>query len=223
MSRFRRVLHSVASGYLALAATAVYALASVPLALHYLTTQQFGLWSLMASITGYLSLIDLGMSSSVSRLLIDHKDDQQTGVYGSLIKTGCLVLAVQGALILLIGFSLAPPLSKLLAIQSDLEPDFIRLMRWQCLTLALGVMMRISSHVLLANQRFDIYNYSQVSTLATNFVAQWYFFHAGQGVFSLAWSGLLGSMVSALMPLFAAWRLRLFPPSGAWGHPSRER
>src|SRR6266481_242388 len=119
MSRLRRVAHSVASGYVVLAVTAVYALASLPLALHYLSQERFGLWGLMASISGYLSLIDLGMSGSVARLLIDHKDERQSGSYGSLIKTGWLVLTAQGAIIFLAGFGLAPVLSQLLAIQPD--------------------------------------------------------------------------------------------------------
>jgi O-antigen/teichoic acid export membrane protein len=99
MARFRRLLHSVASGYVVLAGSAVYALATVPLALHYLSKERFALWALLAAIGGYLSLIDLGMSGAVARLLIDHKDERATGAYGSLLKTGWLVLVVQGTLI----------------------------------------------------------------------------------------------------------------------------
>ena len=98
MSRFRRVVHNITSSYAVLAATALYSLASVPLALHYLSKEAFALWALMSSIGGYLNLIDLGMSGSVARLLIDHKDEREIGVYGSILKTGWLVLAVQGLL-----------------------------------------------------------------------------------------------------------------------------
>jgi O-antigen/teichoic acid export membrane protein len=206
-----------------LAATAIYSLASLPLALHYLSTDRFGLWTLMSGISGYLSLIDLGMSSSVSRLLVDHKDDKQAGVYGSLIKTGWLVLAVQSVIIFLAGYALAPVLSKLLAIQPDLEGDFIKLMRWQSATLATGLVMRIFWHALLAHQRVDVINYSQILMLVTNFALLWLFFHIGQGVFSLVWAALLSSIGSALLPLVACWKLRLLPPTGAWGRPSWER
>src|SRR5579872_6699781 len=96
MSRFRRIVHGVVSGYASLVAATVYALASIPLALHYLSKEQFGLWALMSTIGGYLSLVDFGMSGSVARLLIDHKDDRQGGTYGSLIQTGALVTAKIG-------------------------------------------------------------------------------------------------------------------------------
>src|SRR6516165_3733158 len=108
MSRFRRVIHSVASGYVALAGAAIFSLASAPLALHYLAKERFALWALMSSIGEYLALVDLGMSNSLARLLIDHKDDRASGRYGSMVKTGGLVMLVQGTLIGLLGAVLAP-------------------------------------------------------------------------------------------------------------------
>ena len=64
MSRFRRLIHSVLSGYATLGVSTVYALASIPLALHYLSKERFALWVLMSSIGNYLSLVDLGMAGS---------------------------------------------------------------------------------------------------------------------------------------------------------------
>src|SRR5258705_10486062 len=93
MSRFRRVIHGVASGYAVLVANVAYSLISWPMAMHYLTdTRRFGLWGLMANIAGYLSVIDVAMSGSISRFLIDHKDNPERGTYGSLIQMGWLVL-----------------------------------------------------------------------------------------------------------------------------------
>ena len=225
MSRFRRAAHSVISGYVLLAVTAVYALATLPLALHYLSRERFALWGLMSSIGSYLSLIDLGMSGSVARLLIDHKDDRAGGIYGSLIKTGWLVLAVQGAIIFVVGFGLAPLLSNLLAIHPTLQTptlqmEFISLTRWQTVVLALSFALRIFSHLLQAHQRIDIINYSQIVTLVINFGLLWWFFHAGQGVFSLVWAALISSICGALMVLGACLALRVFPVAGAWGSPS---
>jgi len=226
MSRFRRVVHGVASGYGVLVTTAIYGLASVPVALHYLSPERFGLWALMSSIGAYLSLIDLGMSSSVARLLVDHKDDRASGNYGRLIKTGWLVLLAQAMLLLVVGFVLAPVLWTFLkgippkGIPIHLEGDFIALMRWQSVVLALGFATRIFSHLLNAHQRVDLFNLSQMANLLLQFVFLWWFFYLGQGVFSLVWASLVGSVSGAGICLAACWKLRLFPPSGAWGRAS---
>jgi O-antigen/teichoic acid export membrane protein len=221
MSRFRRVAHSVASGYVVLAVTAIYALASLPLAWHYLSKERFGLWGLMTNITGYLSLIDVGMSGSIARLLIDHKDDRHGGTYGSLIQTGWLVLIVQGSIIFLAGFGLAPFLSQLENIEpADLQTEFIQLLRWQSTGLAVAFCTRIFNHLLQAHQRLDLISYNQIVTLALNFTLLWAFFHAGQGVFSLAWATLLSCLGGAVMALVSCLKLKLFPQPGAWGRPS---
>src|ERR1700733_3412194 len=121
MSRARRFIRNVTSGYLLLLASMFYVFASVPLALKFLTKEEFGLWALMTQITGYLVLIDLGTSSSVSRLLIDRKDRPDEGEYGSLIQTGGLVLGCQGAIILFVGILASPLASHLLQIPPNLE------------------------------------------------------------------------------------------------------
>jgi O-antigen/teichoic acid export membrane protein len=222
MSRFRQVFHGAASGYMVQVATALYSLVTVPLALHYLSAERFALWALMSSIGSYMSLIDFGMSGSVARLLIDHKDDRERGAYGSFLLTGWLVLIVQGLIIFVLGLVLAPILVGLLDIQPDLGSEFVQLMRWQTTVWALGFILRISGHLLYANQRLEVTGYIQVGGLALSFALLWFFFHARQGVFSLAWANLLTSLAGGLVSMVLCWRLRLFPPAGAWGRPSRQ-
>jgi O-antigen/teichoic acid export membrane protein len=221
VSRFKRAFHNAFSGYVALGAATVFALASVPLALHYLSKERFALWALMTSISGYLGLIDLGMSASVARLLIDHKDDQAGDSYGSLIQTGCLVLFVQGTLLFVVCWFVAPWLALLLDIPQELQPDFIGLMRWQGATLALNFFIRIFGHLLYAHQRIDLGCYIQAGAFAVNLLALWWFFRLGHGVFSLVWAGLLNTACLAMGTWFICWQLALFPAHGAWGRPSR--
>lgn len=220
MSRFRRVFHSTVSGYAGLVVACLYALASIPLALHYLSREQFGLWALMSTIGGYLSLVDFGMSGSVARLLIDHKDDPQGGTYGSLIKTGALVTVTQGVMVVLVGFFIAPLLADLLKIRPALHGDFVALLRWQVTGLGFTFATRIFGHVLTAHQRMDIPNYGQMGGLALNFAVQWWGFHVGQGVYSLAWGYICNTVFNAGMLLLACCILPVLPAKGAWGQPS---
>jgi O-antigen/teichoic acid export membrane protein len=75
MSRFKRFAHSLASGYLLLGTNVVFTLAHIPLALHYLSKSEFGLWALTTQITGYLLMLDLGMSGYLVRNLKDDKGE----------------------------------------------------------------------------------------------------------------------------------------------------
>ena len=90
-ARARRFAHALASSYLFLGANVFYTLAATPIALHYLSKTEFGLWALTLQIASYIQWIDLGMWSWVSRILIDHKDYRAEGRYGGAIKSGILV------------------------------------------------------------------------------------------------------------------------------------
>src|SRR5208337_3240341 len=146
MSRLKKFTHSLLSGYVSLGANIVYTLASVPLAFHYLGKAEFGLWALVTQIGGYITLIDLGMGGSVARILIDHKDDRYNGAYGSVIKTGVLVGAVQGGLIILAGTALSAVAGPLLHIPPEFQRDFLWLMIGQSVLLAFSFAGRIFNY-----------------------------------------------------------------------------
>src|SRR5207245_1229990 len=133
VSRFKRFTHSLVSGYVLLGANILYTFASVPLALHYLSKQEIGLWGVVTQIAGYLVLVDLGMASSISRILIDHKDRPSDGVYGAIIKTGALVLGVQGAIIAIAGTVVSVWLPGLFHVPAEHRHQFQVLVAGHCL------------------------------------------------------------------------------------------
>ncbi len=220
MSRFRRITHGIASGYMNLIAGVIYSLASLPLAFHYLSKKEFALWGLMSGISGYLGLIDLGMTAAVSRHLVDFKDDRDGGTYGSLIKTGWIVLLTQSLIVFVVGFLGAPILSRMLAVEADFDREFVLLLRWQCAWLAINIAIKMFSQLLNSHQRMDIVNHNLTSLFALTFAAQWFFFHRGCGVISLVWSLLVSQAANAILMFIACARLGLFPARGCWGKAS---
>ena len=62
--------------------------------------------------------------------------------------------------------------------------------------LATTFFTRIFGHLLMAHQRFDVINYSQVGLFAINFFAQWLCFHFGFGVFSILGGNAAGSLLN---------------------------
>ncbi|MBI5775068.1 MAG: oligosaccharide flippase family protein [Verrucomicrobia bacterium] len=223
MARFHRFVHSLASGYAVIAVNVLYTLAAVPLALHFLTADEFGLWAVMLQLSGYVALLDLGMSPSVARLLIDYKDRAADGSYGGLIQTGWLVSLAQGGISLLAGLAAAPGLAGLLAIPQPLTDEFVLLLRWQCALLAAGFATRMFHHLLAAHQRLDAANYAQIGAFGVNFLVLWLGFRQGWGVFSLLWANAAGWLAGGVISWWACSRLKLWPTVGAWGRPTWPR
>src|SRR5438105_59988 len=147
MSRLKKFTQSILSSYVTLAANILYSFATIPIALHYLSSEEFGLWGLTLEIGAYFALIDAGMGGSVSRVLIDHKDDPAGAEYGSVIKTGSFVGAVQAVLILVVGSVLAFSIPGLLLIPDELRGTFSWLLVGQIALLAISFLTRIFQQI----------------------------------------------------------------------------
>jgi len=221
MSRFKRFVNSLVSGYLLIGANILFTLASVPLALHYLSKEQFGLWALVTQVCNFnLLLIDLGMSGALARILIDHKDDQSSTAYGTVIQTGFLVLVAQGVVLAAVGGVISYWLPQWMDVPQEYWRVFRILVIWQCVLLALSLVTRIAAFILQAHQRYDVSNYSILGSLVINFGVLWAGFASNQGLYSLLLGAGAASLSSGLFSLWQTYRLRLFPAKDRWGRPN---
>jgi O-antigen/teichoic acid export membrane protein len=221
MSRFKRFAHSLVSGYALIVANVCYTLASVPLALHYLTKEEFGLWAVVSQVCNFnMLVVDLGMSGAVARILIDHKDDRTSTKYGEVIQTGLLVLLVQGMILAVVGGLLSYWLPQWMAVGENYWPIFRQLVIWQCLLLAISYVLRIFSFILQAHQRFDVCNYSNLAGFAAGLLGLWLGFAAGWGLYAMLLGAGMTIVFYSGITLWQTWRLRLFPGRNRWGKPN---
>ena len=68
--RLRETFYTAESSYLQMGSAALVMLLQMPLALHFLTNEQFALWSFTQQSLGYLLLMDFGVAGSVGRLMV---------------------------------------------------------------------------------------------------------------------------------------------------------
>ena len=217
MSRSKRFIAGLLSGYGNIAANIVFTMASIPLALHYLDKEHFGLWALAAQINGYLNLIDLGMTGAVSRFVADHKDEVNGGEYGSHLLTGGLVFAIQGAIIagFGIGFSWFAP--QWFAIPPELAADFKGLLMLLAGMTGFSVAARSLGSPLWAFQRTDVINYLSTLSILANLALLWFGFSRGWGVFSFAIAAVPFTFGTPAVYAWVCSRNGYYPSAGHWG------
>lgn len=219
-TRSKRFIAGLLTGYGSIAANIVFTMASIPLALHYLDKEHFGLWALAAQVNGYLNLIDLGMSGAVSRFIADHKDEVDGGDYGSHLLTSGMVFAIQGLLIAVVGISFSWFAPALFAIPPGLAGDFRGLLMLLAGITGFSVALRSLGAPLWAFQRSDVINNCATLGVISTLILLWFGFWSGWGVFGFAFAqipGLLG------IPMAYAWvchRNGYYPATGHWGKPS---
>jgi len=107
-----------------------------------------------------------------------------------------------------------------LNISPELLPTFRLLMSGLCLILAITFSTKIFSHLLMAHQRFDVINYSQMALFAINYLVQWFCLRRGLGVFSILYGNAAGWLLTVVVAIAACLHLKLFPAAGMWGKPT---
>jgi O-antigen/teichoic acid export membrane protein len=218
-SRTHNFIRGLGAGYLAIAVNIAYTAASVPLALYYLGKEQFGLWALAQQITGYLILLDLGVSSAVSRFIADLKDDVNSGSYGSLLLSGSIVFAIQGVLIAIAGVAFSFFAPTLFAVPDHLAGDFTNVLIIITALAGISVALRTLGAPLWAFQRMDVSYGLGSLTLLTSFAALWGGFHLGWGIYSFAVAGIPAAFICPAITLWVCWKSGFYPTDRNWGRP----
>jgi O-antigen/teichoic acid export membrane protein len=211
MSRSKHVISGLLSSYAAIGVNILYTLASVPLALHYLDKDEFGFWALVTQLAGYLMLMEFGMTGAVARSLSDHKDHFEGGVYGSILRTGSRVFAIQGGLVAISGIALAWFAAPLLGIPSSMWGLFTILMAAQAVLSGIRLSVTSLGSPLWCHQRLDLSNLATILSLTVAFFVLWFGFYMGLHLYSMLISTAIGSGVSLAVSYLACRRLGLYP------------
>ena len=212
MGRSTKFISGLAFGYVTIAINVGYTLASIPIALHYLSKEEFGLWALITQITAYLMLLEFGLSGSVARFLADHKDHVHEENYGKIIRTGHWIFSIQGLIITLLAAGLSLPLASFMKIPEDLQNTFAILLTIQTIFAALHLSTRTHGSILWSHQRHDIINIASSLGLVMQFAVLWGGLAIGWKLNSLAFASFVNILVSLGITIFANTRLGYYPP-----------
>jgi len=218
--RFRRFLVGMTTGYLAIFINIAYTLASIPLALHYLGKEEFGLWALSQQIAGYLILLDLGLSNAISRFFSNWKDNVESAEYKELFGTSFAVYIVQGILIAVMGlvFSIIAPW--LFHIPESLAIVFQKVLIIITSLSGFSVACRGISGPIWAFQRLDVANASMVFNLISSFGMLWLGFHWGWGIYSLAVAIVPAAIISPFAMYIFCRNAGYYPKAKMLGRPN---
>lgn len=223
MTRLRQFTRGVSSSWLATLATVTYSLLSVPIALRYLSVEEFGLFVLLLQIAAYFTLIEIGMSAATARILVDYKDNRDEGAFGSVILTGFLVFGIQGFIILAVGIFAAPWIISVVGVPSALAEVATLLLRWLAFTSALTLAFRVYGSVLYANKRLDLIHGFMGANMIFGLALLAAILAFGAGLAGLRWLFVAQAAITIVLPIWVCHKLELLPKKGHWGEPSMSR
>ncbi|MDD5580249.1 MAG: oligosaccharide flippase family protein [Methylobacter sp.] len=106
--RHRLILLSAAASALAKIVSVTIALISVPLTLHYLGAERFGLWMTISSVIAMLSFADLGIGNGLLNAIAEAKGKDDYQGIRRYISSAFAILSVIALLVLLVFYVIYP-------------------------------------------------------------------------------------------------------------------
>jgi O-antigen/teichoic acid export membrane protein len=216
LSRKKYFFTGLGSSYLVTAVNFAYTALSVPLALHFCSQAEFGVWALVIQFSAYLLLVDMGVSAAVSRLLADYKDDQAGAAYGRIFYSSILLSIGQGLALFAIGALIAWQSASWVNLPPDLHPVFRHLMFVQSAVVAGSFLFRPLSSPLWSHQRLDIGNLGNGLGMALSLLGLVWGFHHGWGLYSMVLGSALGAVPGLLIPCLACRHFGYYPRWIGW-------
>jgi len=182
----------------------------VPLILHQTGVAELGLWTLIVQFTGYLGLLDAGVTSACIRRFVGPLARKESGDFPLIFQAACIVSCLQGLACWSL-VALLPWLAGLLQIPAALESIFTKIMAWQFFLTGLFFVIRPFTALLLAAQRFEANNLASAFGCLASLALIWAALGAGLGLWSLVGVTLLQQTLGAATTLWMIRRLSLVP------------
>ena len=210
-TRFHRFYRAILAGYGIVIANIFYTGASIPLALHFLGKDQFGLWAVAQQVAGYLVLFELGVSSASSRLISNFKDNPSSIGYRNIFWSSAVLFLLLGVFIFFIGICFSLFLPYLLKLPEQVHPDFQKVLFLLTLSTALTISLRAFSTPLWAFQRMDVLNGGSIMFLLLSLFFMPLLFLSGWGLLSLPLSFFPGIFLACFLNIYVCVKNGFYP------------
>jgi len=190
-------------------APALVALVAIPMLVHALGAELFGLLSFIWIVFGTFAVLDFGTGRATTKFVAELLARERAAAVPGLFWTASAINLVVGICCGVLLFFLAPWLSAhLVKVPAVLEPSSVLALRITAFALPLIVLGGVFRSALEGLQRFDLSNAVQLPVSALNYIAPLIVARAG-GAFPWVVASVCLSRISAVPPLFALCRRQL--------------
>src|SRR4051812_12681115 len=186
MNASRNLLTGTATKYALLAVNVGLGIFLMPFTVHHLGTAQYGLWMLVASMTYYFQLLDLGYGSGILRHVADADARQDVDLVNRILSTFVVVYSAIGvAAVIGVAGIILFALPRFPNLPASEVPRAQLLLALLGLRIAIGFPMTVFGAATTARQRFALNNVVAIAVALVNGLVTYVVLAAGFGLVAL--------------------------------------
>jgi O-antigen/teichoic acid export membrane protein len=159
------IAKNITANYFGIIGQIVIAFFLSPFLVHTLGDTQYGIWTVIAALGGYMSLLDLGISSALTRYVAKYYQEKDYESINTILSSSLFLFVVISAAIVLV----SPAIAELMVNTLNFEEEFKDTIHLLVIIVAFDVALLVISGVyrgaLAGFQRFDIINIVRLGAL----------------------------------------------------------
>jgi len=203
LSSSRVVVRSGAFNLLGYAASSLFVLFLVPLIVHYVGAEMFGLWSLMLALTGYLGLADVGLATSFTKYVAEFSTQKDPVRVNRVMTHGLVFYAVLSLVFLVVGYTAFPYLFNLLNIPAQQFENARTIFLLSLLSFGASSIGSVFASILSGIQRTDLLSIIMSIAFAVKLAAMSATLVLGWGISAMVSADVLTTVLTSI-PLYLA-------------------
>src|SRR5512133_4001154 len=138
MARRPSLKMNAISSWIVLAVHIVTGLALTPFIIRSLGRTSYGIWILVGSFAGYYGLLNLGVTSAMTRYISRYTAQKDSKALNEVASTALTMFSITGALAILLSFALASVLADFFRVGPTDRAAFLQLVRILGITTGIG-------------------------------------------------------------------------------------
>jgi O-antigen/teichoic acid export membrane protein len=207
MSSRRTVARNVIWNWAGTGAQMLAGLLLLPYLVHHLGQTGYGLWNLIASLTGYFDLFDLGIRGSLGRNIAFHRAKNNPDGVKAVVSTGFAFLGLGSVLVLLGTAAVLPLFFRLFDVPPEQAGDVRIALVLIGVNLAVIFPCSVFDSTLWAHERFDLLNLVDIPVTVLRVVLTLLLVGGGHGLVALGGITLGLTVAAGLAKGFCSLRI----------------
>lgn len=167
------MVRNVLFNWAGMLASIIYALVMTPFIIKGLGNDKYGIWTLIMTCAGYITILDFGVQSALNRFIAKHVATKSYEDANAVFSNALFIYTLMGLIALLGGLILSANIDRWFSIPDSEAATASIVMAYMATFVAVQLPLNSYGAILVANHRFDIVNTIQVTTVTLQGVGLW--------------------------------------------------
>lgn len=173
-----------------------------PFLVHTLGDTRYGIWSIITALTGYMTLLDLGVGSAIAKYVSKHKATNDYKSINTVFSSGIVILLLVGVLLIAISPFIADLVVSAFKFESELKDTVHTLVIIAAVDIAIFVASGVFFGAFYGFQRNEVTNAALLFAALVKAICWYLVLSNGFGLVAMGVVSLVGNGLTTLLLAF---------------------